>query len=1072
MDGSTTGGGAAGSNPDSIVVSIVSIICIVQIMGRQGQRIRKAIVTTTATRGGVTNTQNRKTGTKAINSSATGSPAGQVVRSSTGIDSRSGTNAGPTAKASNGPIWAKQVPNVTGQEREGEGQGQTQLISNYGYYKEHAYHNYVNCKIVYILIIGLVSLSVTLAQSRSFVPPSAPQQYTIFDEIGQMAAGMAHIHVAIPLNLTTFTDQADILADYLSKLSKVVDPDNPEKESFMQNIREIAVFGSTRLNRIRKQILHLDIILPVDGDLTTNGRNRRTVETDFDEDEEIIYEKYSEVHKTVIRDNSIHINSLFQDPSSLKNNFTLRTLARIKEVLHFHSMIKHHSNKTKHHLSHKFKLVRPKRAIFRKELPTFQGQMFKPINFEFGEERHEIEVRELNWLRLKVNASLYDTFEESKKILKQLQELKTDKILERKMNPATGILNVLAQDISKAEEDIKTDTIRQKRHTSKLRRQRRHITQFLTKEEREIYRLMNTRENLQLFIMQQLLQLVNEVKFQQNLQLKLATARNVVREKPKSKMKEFFTLDEIFASIPNSTDFTVGKRVKRVAPLVAFGAISGVLGTFLGMYSAYEVTQLKMRLNQQGKNHNLLVHVTKKQEERIHRITENMNAIVQLIKMMVDFNPALIAAQLGAQLDLFESRLSRATGAVQQLQHRRLSIDLLDTLQMTEMHRSIEEVASARGYVLMPERLSDYFQLEASYLRQGEDILIMLHVPCINKDQMLTIYKYIPFPYPLPAAIDQENITIAEMLSKRVGEFNLAKHNTRSDQTIDSLIIIPEAEMIAVGRNDRYKILTQGDLDNCIKRNRVYLCERNQVLHTNLANSCLGSIYTRDETGVRNNCKLERKKLRETVYQLSATDHLLFTPVPYNTRIDCKNGSHFPIYLAQTTQLHVPEECSIILKSHSIQSDYNMRISPEPLHIPWQWDPLTLPADLLLDAALIDRKIHTVSSDLAKLLNETGTKTDFHNMLNDRFYDPTSFPWFVWVSILASIAALLLLIFWYCYNLRQQRQYQQIAQPPIQLINIPQQPSQSPPPPPPPTAPKPNDNLYPNMMEHPPTYGQ
>jgi len=114
---------------------------------------------------------------------------------------------------------------------------------------------------------------------------------------------------------------------------------------------------------------------------------------------------------------------------------------------------------------------------------------------------------------------------------------------------------------------------------------------------------------------------------------------------------------------------------------------------------------------------------------------------VQLIKMMVDFNPLLIVAQLGAQLDLFESRLARATGAVQQLQHRRLSIDLLDTLQMTEMHSSIEEVASVQGYVLMPERLSDYFQLEALYLRQGEDILIMLQC---NKDQMLTIYKYIP----------------------------------------------------------------------------------------------------------------------------------------------------------------------------------------------------------------------------------------------------------------------------------------------------------------------------------------
>ena len=672
MDSSTAWSRATGPTNDDIVVAIVSAVCIFQIMGRQSQRIRKTIVTAATARGNATSSQSRQTHTKANNSTTTGTTTKQVIRSGTGIESRSGTNSGTATKTSDGSIRAGQVSNSS--EEDGRRQQANQIISENGYYKDNGNNFfYVNCKIVYFIIISLVSLSVTLAQSKSFIPPSAPQQYTIFDEIGQMAAGMAHIHVAIPLNLTTFTDQADILSDYLSKLSRVADPDNPEKESFMQNIREIAVFGSTRLNRIRKQILHLDIILPVDGDLTNNGRNRRTVETDFDEDEEIVYEKYSEVHRSVITDNYVHINSLFQDPTMLKHNFTLRTMARIKEVLNYHSIIKQHSNKTKH-LQHKFKLTRPKRSpMFIKELPTFQKQMFKPILFEFGEERHEIEVRELNWLRLKVNASLYDTFEESKKILKLLQEVKTDKILERKMNPSTGILHVLAQDISKAEQDLKTDTVRQKRQTSRLRRQRRHITQFLTREEREIYRLMNTRETLQQHVMEQLLQLINEVKFQQQLQLKLATARSVIREKPKSKPKEFFTLDEIFASIPNSTNFHP-TRVKRVAPLVAFGAISGVLGTFLGMYSAYEVTQLKMRLNQQGKNHNLLVHVTKKQEERIHRIIENMNAIVQLIKLMVDFNPALIAAQL---------------------QHRQLSIDLLATLQMTEMHRSIEEVAGA-----------------------------------------------------------------------------------------------------------------------------------------------------------------------------------------------------------------------------------------------------------------------------------------------------------------------------------------------------------------------------------------
>ena len=42
------------------------------------------------------------------------------------------------------------------------------------------------------------------------------------------------------------------------------------------------------------------------------------------------------------------------------------------------------------------------------------------------------------------------------------------------------------------------------------------------------------------------------------------------------------------------------------------------------------------------KNHNLLVHVTKRKEEQIHRITENMNAIVSLIQLMTSKNPAFM----------------------------------------------------------------------------------------------------------------------------------------------------------------------------------------------------------------------------------------------------------------------------------------------------------------------------------------------------------------------------------------------------------------------------------------------
>ena len=81
---------------------------------------------------------------------------------------------------------------------------------------------------------------------------------------------------------------------------------------------------------------------------------------------------------------------------------------------------------------------------------------------------------------------------------------------------------------------------------------------------------------------------------------------------------------------------------------------------------------------------------------------------------MIKFNPTLISEQIASQINLFETRVTMATNAVQQLKHRRLAVDLLDTHQLDEMHLAISKVATDRGYKLMTERTSNYFQIEAS----------------------------------------------------------------------------------------------------------------------------------------------------------------------------------------------------------------------------------------------------------------------------------------------------------------------------------------------------------------------
>ena len=81
--------------------------------------------------------------------------------------------------------------------------------------------------------------------------------------------------------------------------------------------------------------------------------------------------------------------------------------------------------------------------------------------------------------------------------------------------------------------------------------------------------------------------------------------------------------------------------------------------------------------------------------------------------------------------------------------------------------------------------------------------------------------------------------TIADLINKRAG----TTHEYHKDD-MDTLAIDTEAEMIAVINSDRFQILTQGDLAACNKCNKIYLCENHQVLHTDVTNSCLGSIYS------------------------------------------------------------------------------------------------------------------------------------------------------------------------------------------------------------------------------------
>jgi hypothetical protein len=55
-------------------------------------------------------------------------------------------------------------------------------------------------------------------------------------------------------------------------------------------------------------------------------------------------------------------------------------------------------------------------------------------------------------------------------------------------------------------------------------------------------------------------------------------------------------------------------------------------------------------------------------------------------------------------------------------------------------------------------------QIEVTYYRTVDDIVLMVHVPCIKTLGLLKIYRYLPFRIPIPFKTQAHDITIKQSL--------------------------------------------------------------------------------------------------------------------------------------------------------------------------------------------------------------------------------------------------------------------------------------------------------------------
>ena len=350
------------------------------------------------------------------------------------------------------------------------------------------------------------------------------------------------------------------------------------------------------------------------------------------------------------------------------------------------------------------------------------------------------------------------------------------------------------------------------------------------------------------------------------------------------------------------------KILKGISPLsMGFSLVKGIFGTFMGLYNAYQMEKLRNDLRGVIQKQSRVIEVLEDHQAVLEALAHELEEMRRLHRIQDTIRLQVIAAQLTRGLSSITSAAKQAVHAIQQAHHHRLAVDYYDPDTLNYIYETLENQAKDSKYHLLTRFPSDLFQLELSYLFDGVDVVLFLHVPMVPDDSLLTLYRLKPFPIPFSETM--------------------------------ALLPRPSSTLLALSSSIPRSMthIEHSDLVDCHQVNQVYLCERHGVLNNNIKSSCLGALFEQDIPIAQQICDLELVPYTESVLQLQNNWFLIYSPDMYTAYVQCLNTSSAAVPIQKgVNQIFVDPSCRMSLKNHSLTSDLSMKLDAEVTYFPWK----------------------------------------------------------------------------------------------------------------------------------------
>jgi hypothetical protein len=401
------------------------------------------------------------------------------------------------------------------------------------------------------------------------------------------------------------------------------------------------------------------------------------------------------------------------------------------------------------------------------------------------------------------------------------------------------------------------------------------------------------------------------------------------------------TLDEkLFIENPSLMPLAPLRKKHNLALLLPF--LKEAVGTFCGLFGKPALSTLMSSVASGQQPNSVLLAVSTNNMKCITQVVGQVATTIQGSQALMTKNREFFQSypMYSEAISTLERQITKVVNVIQQLNNHRLSVDWLSGREIEAIHHAIETFAKANDITPLTSTYADYFQIETSYVRDGYDVTAILHVPCAGGRELLSILRFVPAPIPLP--VHERSFRTISATFQSLTQYPITENFT------EALYIKPEADLIAIGSSTSYKTLSLSDLDACIKKNSIYVCDKPNFLCTKLSNSCVGALYEKNKEATLRHCHYEKRPFTEAVFQIVSSSFIVYSPVRFTARFSCKRNS-YTADITEAKRIYVANECSLPLLHHVLQSSNHYTMTGETEITNWEFDPLLAPVGRLID---------------------------------------------------------------------------------------------------------------------------